>query len=133
MYYKKFVRETYDEAIRLHPTINSELRLALKSNERVPAFVDYLADEIAHAQDVMLSTGREKIKDETIKGLVYDLTNLFIQGVEKQAKERMESDAQKMLRKQAEDYKRDLEESSQGNLKGDFADLMKEGVEFKDG
>lgn len=132
MYYKKFVRETYDEAIRLHPTINSELKIALKSNERVPAFIDYLADEIEIAQDAMIAKGAEKIKDETLKGLVYDLTNLFIQGLEKRANERMESDAMRLLRKAKEDYKKDLDESATGNLTGDFAELAKDGLKIGD-
>lgn len=128
MFYSKFIRDTYNEAVRLHPSINSELKLALKSHERVPTFVDALAKEVEQVQNVMLSTGKEKIKDDTIKHLVYDLTNLFITGIEKQAELRQESDVKRMLREQAVSYKKDLDESADGNLKGDFADIFAEGV-----
>lgn len=33
-----------------------------------------------------------------------------------------------MLREQAVSYKKDLDESADGNLKGDFADIFAEGV-----
>lgn len=133
MFYSKFIRDTYNEAVRLHPSINSELKLALKSHERVPTFVDALAKEVEQVQNVMLSTGKEKIKEDTIKHLVYDLTNLFITGIEKQAEIRQESDVKRMLREQAVSYAKDLDESADGNLKGDFADIFAEGVvESKD-
>ena len=128
MFYQKFIRDTYNEAVRLHPSINSELKLALKSNERVPTFVDALAKEVEHVQDVMLASGKEKIKDETIKHLVYDLTNLFITGIENQYTIRQETDAARLLRQQAASYQRDLDSSAEGNLKGDFADIFAEGV-----
>lgn len=122
MYYSKFVRDAYHEAVRLHPTAKEELKHSLKSNERVPQFVDQVALEIQQVQDVMLAKGADKIKDETIKGLVYDLTNMFIMGVEKRATDMQMSDAQKMLIRQQQSYQKDLE-----TMGGDFADLIKEG------
>ena len=122
MYYQQFVRSAYNEAIKLHPTIHADLKIALKSNERVPAFVDHLAKEFELVQDKMFSTGQNKIEDELLKNMVYDLTNLFIAGIEKQASLRMESEAKRAVREQAIAYQRDLE-----TLGGDFSDMIKDG------
>jgi hypothetical protein len=126
MFYKKLVREAYNEAVKLHPTANQELKHSLNSNERVPKFIDDIANEIAKVQDVMIAKGADKIKDETIKGLVYDMTNMFIQSVEKRAEFMHMSEAQKMLIKQKQDYQKDLE-----TMGGDIGDIIKEGgVQF---
>ena len=122
MFYRTFVRNAYHEAILLHPTASSELKRSLKSNDRVPKFVDDVAIEVENVQKAFDLKGLEKLDDHAIKGLVYDLTNLFIQGVEKRAEEMHMSDAQKMLIKQRSDYQKDLD-----NMTGDFADLIKEG------
>lgn len=122
MYYRKFVRDAYLEAVKLHPTVKQELKNALKSNDRVPKFVDDVAIEVQNVQDAFFLKNLEPMDDKAIKGLVYDLTNMFLQGCEQRATDMHMSDAQKMLIKQKQDYQRDLE-----TMGGDFADIIKEG------
>ncbi len=126
MFYARIVREAYNECVKLHPTASSELKHSLRSNERVPTFIDEVANEIEQVQKVFTARGQPLIEEPAIKGLVYDLTNMFILGIEKRAEAMHMSDAQKMLLKQQADYQRDLE-----NMTGDFADILKEGVEVR--
>ncbi len=128
MFYTKKVREYYNEAIRLHPTAPDELKHSLRSNERVPSFIDNLALEIQKVQDMRLAQDKNPFPDKTIQSLVYDMTNIFIGNVEKLAQERMMSDLDKQAIKAKADYQKDLQASASGKLSGEFEEL----VEFTD-
>ena len=122
MHYREFVRKAYQEAVRLHPTAHQDLKDSLKTNSMVPRFVDDVAVEVQKVQDSFLKKNIPILDDMAIKGLVYDLTNMFINNIEKRKEEAYMSEAQKMLIKQKQDYQRDLE-----MMGGDFADIIREG------
>lgn len=126
MLYRDLVLKSYQEAVQLHPTANSDLKRALKSHERVPLFINNLCKEIEKAQEYRLRTKKKKYLESTIKSLVYDMTNVFISGIEMEAKQRYESDMQKMIREQEARAKQDLESSASGKLTGEYADLANE-------
>lgn len=128
MFYTQKVRDYYEQAIKLHPTAPSELKHSLRSNERVPTFIDNLAIEIQKVQDMRLSKDKSPFPDKVIQDTVYDMTNIFIENIERLAKERMMSDLDKQAIKAKSDYQKDLQSSASGKLTGEFEEL----IEFTD-
>lgn len=126
MHYKNLVLKSYEEAVQLHPTAPSDLKRALKAHERVPSFITNLCVEIERVQDLTMRTKQKKFSDKLIKELVYDMTNMFIAGVESEAKARYESDVAKTLRESQAQSKKDLESSATGKLSGEYKDLADE-------
>lgn len=127
MHYKKLVIESYQEAVRLHPTANSELKAALKAHERVPLFVENMCKELDKVQAKAIAKRGRPYNEKHIKELVYDMTNLFINGVEEVARKRYESEAKKYLEQKQAQERADLEASASGKLQGEYVDLVKEG------
>lgn len=123
MFYHTLVRTTYAEAVRLHPTASADLKQALKTNERVPLFIDNLAKQIGMIADKRASVGRNPPNLKHIKEIVYDMVNVMIVSLEREAAERRESDASKMLRKIENDKIKEFENASNGVMTGDFADM----------
>lgn len=87
------IRQYYHEAVRLADA-PSDLKDALKSHERVPVFVDNLADQFRQIQEKRL----KPIEEKHIREIVYEMTDLFIASVKAQAEERYQTQAQKTLR-----------------------------------
>lgn len=127
MLYLELVRKTYQEAIALNRNISSDLRIALKSHERMPLLFQNLATELEKVQALQLSKGKPPVSEKTMKSLIYDVTDMFISGVEAEAKSRYESDAQKMLKAQALQAQKDIENTASGNVSGDFEEIFEEG------
>lgn len=127
----KKIREYYQQAVALHPTAHSDLKKALKTHERVPKFIDNLFFEIMKVQDQRVISGKKQYADKHIQDLVYDMTNLFITGLEHQYKEREKSELAKTAEKAKQDYQSDLDKSASGKMHGEFEELTKEaGVVF---
>lgn len=89
---RAFCRRVYQDTIAKHE--NTELKRALKTHERVPAFIDNLARELGGLTF--------DVKPATIEMCVRDMTNLFIRCVETGSKERLMSDLEKLRIKQRE-------------------------------
>lgn len=83
-------RETYQESVRTALDIPSDLRIALRAHERVPAFIDRLAVELGRC--------KFRIERHIIEEVARDMTRLFISNVVRMADERMMSDAEKARR-----------------------------------
>ncbi len=127
MLYLELVRKTYQEAIALNRNINSDLRTALKSHERMPLLFQNLALELEKVQALQVSKGKPPVSEKTMKSLIYDMTDMFISGVEAEAKSRYETDAQKAMKAIAAQKVKDITETAAGNVSGDFEDIFKEG------
>ena len=78
----------YQQHIANHPSIPHELKIALKSNERVPAFLDNLVVEFSKPYFKQISNN--KIRDYSTQ-----MIDLFINLVRQKANERMMSEAAK--------------------------------------
>lgn len=78
--------------------IPSELRTALKAHERVPQFVDNLLKEINNFPR-KLNVNRFKLKN-----LVYDMTEVFVRGVEATIRARQMSEIEKNSLKPKDDF-----------------------------
>lgn len=126
MHYLKLVRNTYQEAIALKQ-MPSDLRIALKSQERMPLFLENLAKELEIIQADRLKKNQKLYQEKTIKDTIYDFVDMFIHTVEAEAQNRMKSDMQKMIDKQKEDERKDLEKTAGGEVSGDYEEIFKEG------
>lgn len=127
MYYLELVKKTYQEAIALNPKINSGLKTALKSQERMPLFLKNLAIELEKVQENRNRKGKLHYSEKAIKDTIYDMVDVFIMGVEMENKARMESQLQKRLAEQEAQKKKDLEDTASGKVSGEYEELFDEG------
>ena len=81
---RSLILQAYREAVALAPC-PEELKRSLATHERTPKFLDNLERELA----VLPARFRDPM---TIRSAVYDLTNLFIRNVDRQAQERYMTD-----------------------------------------
>jgi hypothetical protein len=123
MYYREKVRAAYKECVSLNPRVDAEMRQALNANERTPAFIDNIAIELEKVAALRLKKGKENISDKLIKDIVYDMTEVFIAGLKQQATINYESDLQRVLREQAAQKQKELEQTAEGNISGDYEEF----------
>ncbi len=123
---KHLITSDYQEAVSLLPGIPGELRKALKSHQRVPVFIDNLVKEV--------STLPKHLRPDRLKlkRIVYDLTNVFVMNVKRQAEERHMSELAKQAVKNEADKALDLQHAAQGNFQGHYGELT-EGLDKKAG
>lgn len=96
----RLIYQDYLEAVALSPNATPQLKAALKTNERVPAFLENLQAEVHKNQHLL--------DRQSIKQLVYDLTNVFILVVEGAYRQREMSDLALMAEKAKQEKKDDL-------------------------
>ena len=120
------VRQSYDEAIKLHPTAPSDLKIALRSHERIPLFVDNLARQFTLIAEQRTKKAQPLPSMKHLKEIVCDMVDVFIAGVKDEALKRQESDMKKMIRETEARNAKDLDASASGELTGDYADLATE-------
>jgi len=116
------IRAAYKNKIDSDLKVNPELRRALKTNERVPVFIDNLAAEISRTNIIRSKRGKPIVTKSEITWIVESMTDVFLAGLESMAKERVKSDLKK-----AEDLakikaKKDVEDT----LAGKETDLTEE-------
>lgn len=127
MYYRKLVEQAYQEAIALNKNIPADLRDSLRRHNRMPLFLSNLALELEKAQTSTLARGRSKIADNRLKEIVYDFTEVFIQGIKAEADRRYQSDIQKKLIEAEATRRADLEKTASGNVSGEYQELFEQG------
>jgi hypothetical protein len=79
---RRLVVADYQQCVSL-ASVPDELKRSLKTNERVPVFIDNLVVQISRAKGV---------SRETIRTAVYDLTTTFLQLTHRKAEEMRMSD-----------------------------------------
>lgn len=110
----------YQERVAFDMSIPSELKVSLKSHERVPMFVDNLVKQIN------LFPKNHKMDRVKLKQLVYAMTDVFVLAVKRTAEDRYRSDMDKMIEKAKSEVDYGLDKDGNG--------LIKElGIEVKDG
>lgn len=96
-------RRIYRETIEKQE--NTELKRALRTHERVPAFIDNLAREVSRL--------KFSVKKESIEAMVRDMTAWFIKCVDLQAVARVESKMAQIMREkraqEAEEFRKEAE------------------------
>ncbi len=120
----EIIRSDFEEFIRLDPSVPEGLRNSLRLTERVPAFVDNLAKEIAMVERRGIKLDRLKIKE-----LVYSLSAFFVHNLRTKADQMHMSDlAKTAIRTKTEGDELIQKMDDQGN-----ADLSEElGIVIQD-
>ena len=127
MLYLNLVKKTYQEAIALNPKINSDLRAALKSHERMPLLFKNLAIELEKVQADRVNKWKKPFPEKTLKALIYDMVDVFIMGVEMEVKKRYQSDMERIEEEAKIKAQKDLEATASGVISGDFEEIFKDG------
>ena len=131
--FQELARDYYQECIRLHPEIDAEFKRSLKIHMRVPVFIDNLAKQFQLIQDLRISKGKPPLDKLKLKEIVYDLTALFINSVQEEARKKYQSEANRIMEEQAKQKLKDLQETANGNPSGDYEELIQKTKEGKDG
>lgn len=98
MDYKKLVIQEYRRAVAESQTATPELKAALKTNDRVPAFIDRMSQELARAEHKLLIKRGKLPKLETLAWAVRSMTEAFLSYIEANVRDRRMSDAEAALR-----------------------------------
>ncbi len=122
------VRKDFKEFIETDPSVPSELRRALKLNERTPKFVDNLCRELAIAEGRGIKMDRIKIKTT-----VHDLGAWFVGLMKTKANEQALSDLKRSAIKKETSKSEEMELYDELADEAGNADLSDEiGVEITD-
>ena len=121
------VVDAYREHIALKQDIPYDLRVALRSHERMPKFFYNIAKEIENLQDHYLKTGKDPVDEKTIKEIIYDVTDMFINGVKAEAEKRQESDAKRLLAEKKAQELKELDATASGTPTGEFEEIFEDG------
>lgn len=102
---RELVIKEYQSHVRNHPQIPHELKIALRSNERVPAFLDNLVIEMKTVEALKGMTNNK------MREVVRSMTDTFVTLVMKKAEQDSWSSAKKAAEKQNE-YKQKIIEAA---------------------
>lgn len=112
----------FHEALRLNFKMDGELRRMLLEDRhpRVNRFLEDLDKKMKEAMDVFFTRKKRYPSQETMKGLVYDLTAVFVRNLEVQAERLHESDIKRAAREAAIQNKKDMDDTLNGKASGIF-------------
>lgn len=127
MLYFELIKKTYQEAVALNSRIPLDLKVALKSHEKIPLFFKSIAQELEKAQDDRLKKNQKPFSEKVVKDFIIDVTEIFIAGIKAEADARAKSEIERLAAKAQADKKADLESTVAGKAKGDYAEVLKEG------
>lgn len=115
------MKEYFLEAVRMNVNCDPALRdkLIHGSHERVEGFLQRLNEQVRKARAMLLKKGKI-VKEETIKGFVYDLTDLFLKNMMTEARLRYESDLERVAREAKIQETKDMEATLAGKPSGIF-------------
>jgi hypothetical protein len=116
------IRKYATEAIML-AEVPIELRRSCVKHERFNQLIQNLVIQFQKVQDLRAIQKKPPIKDNTIKSAVQDFALQFVCNVNRVAEERIASELEKQRLKDEADYAKDLNNSADGKLSGDFEEL----------
>lgn len=111
--------------------IDPELKRALRTNERVPLFVDNLVREVKACERVMFMKGK-RLDRKKIKDMVYSMTTIFCKGLEAKAQAAYASEMEKIRQQQLEAERNKLDKDGNADLTEEFGVLIKDAEEPSD-
>jgi len=120
---KDVIKKYFKEAIQLNMTIDSEFKAALLRHDRTNKYFDNMSYELSLAQQRLLSKGKI-LKIHTIKGVVYDMTDVFIQSVKMESEQRSESILNRLAKEAKAQKITDMESTVKGKPAGDYIELV---------
>lgn len=119
---KILVKKWFDEAVTLDTAIHTDLKEAVRrGGARVDKFIENLTKEFMIAEKLCRKNGHE-LKRKTIQDATYDLTKVFLSGMEIEARRRYESDFEKAKRQMEIDKEKEFEAVLSGRAEGEFAE-----------
>ncbi len=114
----EIIREDFAEFIRVDPSVPEELRNSLRLTERVPKFVDNLAEQIHQIEARGIKLDRAKLKM-----MVYSLSGMFVHMLKTKANQMQMSEiAKSALKKDLEGDELTQKLDDQGN--GDLTEEL---------
>lgn len=126
MPYRGLVNRAYLEAVNSMSDIDADLKRALRAHERVPDFITRLAFEFEKIAALRLRSGKPLPADKHLKAVVKDFAEVFVKGIQEDAKRRHESQVQKTIREAIRSDAEALDKTASGIPTGDYADLIEE-------
>jgi hypothetical protein len=106
-----------------------ELKQAiLKKPLHVKEFEQSLISNVLEATPIAARKIGQDIKTENLKSLVYDLTNIYLNGIEKEAQRRIQSDIARAIEARKKQDLEDLDKTVSGTPSGEFKEYIKDGL-----
>lgn len=123
-------KEYFLEAVRMNVNSDPALRDKLLNgyHPRVEGFITNLNNEIRKARLKLIRKGKI-ITEQTVKGLVYDFTAMFMSNMETEARRRYESDLERVAREAQIQEHKDMDATLDGKPSGIFEEA---GVQIDD-
>lgn len=119
---KTQVKKWFEEAVRLDTVAHQELKDAvLRASPRVDLFVNNLVKEFNEADKLCRQRGLT-LKLKTMQDATYDMTKVFLTGMEGEARRRYESDFDKSVRQMKADQEKEFDAVLAGKAEGEFAE-----------
>lgn len=127
------IKKWFEECVRLSTSIDPELRDVVLKNinthPRLNEFLTNLDKQIHDAQIIHMKKYGMPVDDKTLQGFVYDFAEVWARSMEKQAKERHESDLARLVKLEEAQKKLEFEQTVNGTASGEFAEA---GVKFSE-
>ncbi len=119
---KELVKKWFKEEVTLNIEAPRELReRLLQGHPNLEGFFDRLVAQFQEAEKLCIERG-VKLKIETMQQATYDMTRMFMKGMQGEAVKRFESDMAKVKRQQDEDKIKEFDAVLRGEQVGEFAE-----------
>lgn len=129
MDYKTICRKHYADRIRQKRDTDPELYRALRVQERVPQFVDKLAQEIAIVQHQMVLKRGKPFSEKQIQDVVYDMIDAFVFFFQQKARKAQMSDIERARLEAQANALNDIQQTLSGKPSGIYEEM---GVKIHD-
>lgn len=120
--FRSQVKTWFNEAVRLNTEAPQELKdVLLRGHPNLDNFINNVEKQLVEADAILQKRGKV-VKLETLKGFVYDLTNMFLKGFEGEAKRRYESDLERLKREAEEQAQKEMDAFLEGDTDNEFGE-----------
>lgn len=120
---KTKIKEYFTEAIRMNMTLDSEFKSAILRHDRTNTYLENMSGELAKAQQRLIRKGKI-LRLETMKNIVYDMSDVFVSSIKIEAQQRHESVLAKLARQEEAQKKADMDATIAGKPQGDYEELI---------
>ena len=120
--FRSQVKTWFTEAVRLNTEAPQELKdVLLRGHPNLDNFLNNIEKQLVEADAILQKRGKV-VKLETLKGFVYDMTNLFLKGFEGEAKRRYESDLERLRREAEQNAVKEMDAFLEGDNDNEFGE-----------
>lgn len=116
----------FNEAIKTAP-VSGELRRAAIKHKNFASFQEKLYKQVLDVELLRQRQNKPRLKDATVRDLIYSFVHTYLSGVEGEAVKRAESDIARELREREASKLKDLDQTvTTGKLTGEYEGLKGE-------